>query len=54
MIEINNQCVGCAACQNVCRYEAIKMLRNNEGFWYPKINKINALNVINVKKYVQY
>lgn len=39
MIEINNQCVGCAACQNVCRYEAIKMLRNNEGFWYPKIDK---------------
>ena len=39
MIEINNQCVGCAACQNICRYKAIKMLRNNEGFWYPKIDK---------------
>ena len=46
MIEINNQCVGCAACQNVCRYEAIKMLRNNEGFWYPKANINLCRNII--------
>lgn len=33
-----DKCVGCSACKNICPHEAIKMVINNEGFLYPKIN----------------
>lgn len=29
---------GCSACKMVCSNEAIKMLYDNEGFLYPKVN----------------
>ncbi|KAJ49019.1 formate hydrogenlyase subunit 6/NADH:ubiquinone oxidoreductase subunit I [Clostridium tetanomorphum] len=31
-------CCGCSACKMVCSNEAIKMLYDNEGFLYPKVN----------------
>lgn len=31
-------CVGCSACQNICTKNCISMVRNSEGFLYPKIN----------------
>lgn len=36
--KIKNNCCGCSACANKCPYDAIQMVRNNEGFYYPKIN----------------
>ena len=40
MINIENkkECVGCAACENVCPRNAINMVEDEEGFVYPKIN----------------
>lgn len=41
MIEINNKskCCGCYGCTNVCPKQCIEMSIDNEGFWYPKVNK---------------
>lgn len=41
MIEIlyKKDCCGCYGCQNVCPKECISMEIDNEGFWYPKVNK---------------
>ena len=33
-----NNCTACAACFNVCSMEAIKMIENEEGFLFPKID----------------
>ncbi len=33
------QCFGCESCKQACPYEAIYMLRDSEGFYYPKINQ---------------
>lgn len=32
-------CTGCTACKNVCPKDAIKMIRDDEGFLYPKVNE---------------
>ena len=32
------ECCGCAACYAICPKEAIKMIRDQEGFDYPKID----------------
>lgn len=32
-------CCGCAACYSVCPVEAITMLPDEKGFWYPQINE---------------
>ena len=41
MIDIKDKkdCCGCNACGDVCRQEAITFLSDNEGFWYPQVNK---------------
>lgn len=41
MIEIKNKkdCCGCNACGDICAHEAIKFVTDNEGFWYPEVNK---------------
>ena len=36
--KIKNKCCGCSACVNKCPHDAIRMVRNNEGFSYPEIN----------------
>lgn len=46
MIEIKakEDCCGCYACYNICPKECITMEADNEGFWYPKIDKDKCIN----------
>lgn len=37
-------CTGCGACYNICPKRAIKMVNNNEGFLYPKIEDKNCIS----------
>ncbi len=41
MITINNKvdCCGCNACGDICGKHAITFVTDNEGFWYPKVDK---------------
>ena len=41
MINIANKedCCGCNACGDVCAHKAITFKTDNEGFWYPEVNK---------------
>lgn len=37
--KINQEfCTGCAACMNICPIQAIQMVKNQEGFFFPKVN----------------
>jgi len=40
MIQIcdSKNCTGCQACRVVCRRDAITMIDNEKGFWYPVVN----------------
>ena len=38
-IEIKENCNGCYACANSCPKGCIKMISDEEGFWYPKVDK---------------
>lgn len=46
MIEIRTKedCCGCYACYNICPKECITMESDNEGFWYPKIDKNKCID----------
>lgn len=46
MININKKqdCCGCYGCINVCSQNCIEMKNDNEGFWYPDINKNKCIN----------
>lgn len=37
-IKQNKECCGCTACQQVCPKHCIKMVRDKEGFLYPKLS----------------
>lgn len=41
MINIQNkvECCGCNACGDVCAHHAITFKTDNEGFWYPEVDK---------------
>lgn len=41
MIQIQNKndCCGCNACGDVCAHGAISFKTDNEGFWYPEVDK---------------
>lgn len=41
MIEIKDKvdCCGCQACGDICHAEAISFHTDNEGFWYPQVDK---------------
>ncbi len=41
MINVFNKlnCCGCSACYNICPQQCIKMESDNEGFWYPVVDK---------------
>lgn len=46
MIEIKSKedCCGCYACYNICPKQCITMKIDNEGFWYPNIDKNECIN----------
>ena len=39
-----NKCCGCSACEQICPKKCIKMVEDEKGFIYPKINKQNCIN----------
>ncbi len=43
-IEINDQCVGCSACAQICTAGAITMERDAEGFLYPSVEESLCTN----------
>lgn len=49
-IEEKDLCCGCTACYSVCPKNAIKMVRDNEGFLYPKVDKEKCINCGMCKK----
>ena len=38
-IKVKSECCGCYACTNICPKQCIDMNIDNEGFWYPNVNK---------------
>lgn len=46
----SGKCTGCAACANICARNSIKMMPNDEGFYYPKIIEscVNCGSCLNV------
>lgn len=40
MIQIKDktECCGCNACKEICPKHCIKLVTDNEGFWYPQVN----------------
>ncbi|MFI3304964.1 MAG: Coenzyme F420 hydrogenase/dehydrogenase, beta subunit C-terminal domain [Rikenellaceae bacterium] len=34
-----NECCGCCACVDICRHKAIALEPDNEGFWYPTVDR---------------
>ncbi len=36
-------CIGCHACESICKSNAIQMGKNDEGFLYPSLNKDNCI-----------
>ncbi len=46
MISINEkkQCSGCHACSNACPKNCIQMVSDEEGFWYPQVNKDQCID----------
>lgn len=41
---LEKNCCGCFACYNVCKTSAIRMKYDDEGFFYPTIEKANCIN----------
>lgn len=46
MIEIKNKkdCCGCNACGDICHSQAISFKSDQEGFWYPEVDKDKCTN----------
>lgn len=44
ILSLNKECCGCGCCSNTCSKKAIKMVPDNEGFLYPKIDKEKCIN----------
>lgn len=38
------KCCGCSACKNICPKKCIKMIEDNEGFLYPKVDNGGCVN----------
>lgn len=43
-------CTGCMACYNICPFDSIKMITNDEGFLYPQIDQKKCTNCQLCKK----
>ena len=37
-----DKCTGCELCANVCNHNAIKMVSDDMGFYYPDINEARS------------
>lgn len=48
MIDIKDKskCSGCGACYDICPKSAITMRSDNEGFWYPTVNRELCVNCL--------
>ena len=46
MINIQNKvdCCGCNACGDICAHKAITFKTDNEGFWYPEVDKTKCID----------
>ena len=46
MIEIKRkeECCGCHGCINICPKQCISMEIDDEGFWYPNVDKSKCIN----------
>lgn len=44
VIDNKENCTGCTACASVCPKNAIKMVRDEEGFLYPQVDKDKCIN----------
>ena len=46
MIKITDKknCSGCKACYNICPKNCIEMNKDEEGFWYPKVDEAKCVN----------
>jgi ferredoxin len=46
MIQINNKkdCCGCKTCEEICPKQAISFKTDDEGFWYPNVDKQKCIN----------
>ncbi len=42
--ELKKKCTGCEACSNICAMNAIDMLKDECGFWYPHVNERLCIN----------
>ena len=36
LFQKKEQCCGCGACRDACPVDAIRMVQDREGFWYPQ------------------
>lgn len=43
-LQDKSNCCGCYACYNICPKHCITMKADDEGFWYPNINKADCIN----------
>ena len=43
-IEHKADCTGCGACRSVCPKSCISMLQDEEGFFYPSVDKSKCVN----------
>ena len=43
-VEEKSRCSGCHACSNACPKNCIQMTSDEEGFWYPQVDKEKCIN----------
>lgn len=41
---MQDSCVGCGACTNICPNKCLQMVVDQEGFWYPEVLKSSCIN----------
>ena len=54
LFDTKKSCCGCTACASVCPKQAIEMLPDENGFFYPKINNELCINCNLCKKVCSY
>ena len=53
LFENKEDCFGCMACVSVCAQGAIEVIRDEQGFDYPQINREKCINCGMCKKACQ-